>query len=142
MKRHIVAKHPSTEKKKNYKCDLCNKKSFSSKYTLSTHQAKYCENREERGDEDPPSGGNESDAGKASNASSLFSYSEFSTFCSFAANSEMKHENGGAQGDPSMKDEWEDGFACEFCNEIFSSVEEVMEHRSNHPEVNDDTHEQ
>lgn len=141
LKRHIVAKHPSTEKKKNYKCTLCNKKSFSSKYTLNTHQAKYCQSREERGDEDPASGGNESDAGKA-----FFFYFPIYIFSviiifSFAANSEMKHENGEAQGDASMKDEWEDGFACEFCDEIFSSVDEVIHHRSNHPEANDDSQE-
>lgn len=77
LKRHIVAKHPSTGKKKNYKCSLCNKKSFSSKYTLNAHQAKYCEGREERGDDDPASGGNESDAGRAWKAFSLFFNSKF-----------------------------------------------------------------
>lgn len=53
----------------------------------------------------------------------------------------MKHENGEAQGDASMKDEWEHGFACEFCDEIFSSVDEVIQHRSSHPEANDDSQE-
>lgn len=60
----------------------------------------------------------------------------------FAETSETKHDNGEALGEPLMKDEWEDGFACEFCDELFSSVEEVVQHRSTHPEANDDSHEQ
>lgn len=61
---------------------------------------------------------------------------------SFADNSETKHENGDTLADASLKEEWEDGFACEFCDELFSSVDEVIQHRSSHPEANDETHEQ
>lgn len=66
LKRHIAAKHVSdvNTQKKMYKCNLCKKKAFSSKYTLNTHQTHHCECRQER-DDYPASGGNESDAGKA-----------------------------------------------------------------------------
>lgn len=51
----------------------------------------------------------------------------------------MKNENDKTEDDADMKDVWEEQmYACEFCDDVFQTVDDMLQHRSTHDEANED----